>query len=141
MRVADETATFGVYCRRWGVPLIDGGTIMLPRLIGHSRAMDLILTGRSVDANEAHSIGLVNRLVDKGSARQEAEELAERIASFPQQCVASDRNSAISQWGMGWNEALLNEYNLGKSVMGRAKDGAARFEWGAGRGGNFQDYK
>ena len=75
------------------------------------------------------------------AARSFAEELAERIASFPQQCVVSDRNSAISQWGMGWNEALLNEYNLGKSVMGRAKDGAARFEWGAGRGGNFQDYK
>src|SRR4029079_9041082 len=101
MRVAEEDAEFGVFCRRWGVPLIDGGTVRLPRLIGHSRAMDLILTGRAVDAAEALAIGLANGVVPKGEARQRAEELAAELAGLPQQCMRADRLSMLNQWGMG----------------------------------------
>jgi len=99
MRVAEEDAVFGVFCRRWGVPLIDGGTVRLPRLIGHSRAMDMILTGRGVVADEALAMGLANRVVPKGQARQAAEELAAQLAALPQQCLRSDRLSALRQWG------------------------------------------
>src|SRR5581483_9417882 len=105
LRVADETAVFGVFCRRWGVPLIDGGTVRLPRLIGTSRAMDMILTGRAVDAAEALSFGLVNRVVEPGRAREAAEELAHELARFPQTCMREDRLSALEQDGMAEPEA------------------------------------
>lgn len=99
LRVVEEDAVFGVFCRRWGVPLIDGGTVRLPRLIGHSRAMDMILTGRAVAADEAQAIGLANRVVPKGQSRRAAEELAAQLSALPQQCLRSDRLSALHQWG------------------------------------------
>jgi enoyl-CoA hydratase len=140
LRVADPSAVFGVYCRRWGVPLIDGGTIRLPRLIGHSRAMDMILTGRPVAAEEALQIGLVNRLVGAGEALTAAEQLAREIAAFPQLCMRNDRLSACEQWSLDLNAALANEFERGSAVArsGETVAGAARFAKGAGRHGVFE---
>jgi enoyl-CoA hydratase len=136
LRVADETAVFGVYCRRWGVPLIDGGTVRLPRLIGASRAMDLVLTGRSVDAAEALQIGLVNRLVPPGEALSTAQELAARLAALPQTCLREDRSSLLEQEGLDEAAALANEFRHGQVSLGAdALSGAARFAAGEGRHG------
>jgi enoyl-CoA hydratase len=138
LRVADTTAVFGVFCRRWGVPLVDGGTVRLPRLVGESRAMDMILTGRPVDAAEAHAMGLVNRLVPAGTARQAAEELAAQLAAFPQACLRNDRLSVLEQHGLPTDEALCNEFARGQEALAReAAAGAARFAAGAGRHGAF----
>jgi len=135
LRVVEQDAVMGVFCRRWGVPLIDGGTIRLPRLIGHSRAMDLILTGRGVGADEALAIGLANRVVPTGQARERAEELATDIAKFPQQCLRSDRLSAMRQWGMAEADALQAEFASIARVKDEAVQGAGRFAAGAGRHG------
>ena len=137
LRVVEETATFGVFCRRWGVPLIDGGTLRLPRLIGHSRAMDLILTGRAVDAREAFEIGPANRLVPHGQARESALALAQELAALPQTCLRSDRLSARAQWGLDERAALAQEFAKGAQTLasGESRAGAARFAGGAGRGG------
>ncbi|MBR7621325.1 crotonase/enoyl-CoA hydratase family protein [Phenylobacterium sp. 20VBR1] len=139
LRVAAEGAIFGVFCRRFGVPLIDLGTVRLPRLIGHSRAMDLILTGRPVEAAEAYAIGLANRLVPRGQALAAALELAEQLSAFPQACLRSDRASAIAQWSMDWEAATTNEADLGRETLrsGSAAQGAARFAAGEGRHGKF----
>jgi enoyl-CoA hydratase len=138
LRVAAEDAVLGVFCRRWGVPLIDGGTLRLPRLIGHSRAMDLILTGRPVDAEEALAIGLVNRVVPSGRALERARALAAEIAAFPQVCVRSDRASALEQWGLDEEAALAAEFAHGsRAVEAESVDGATRFAEGAGRHGAF----
>jgi enoyl-CoA hydratase len=137
LRVMEDDAVLGVFCRRWGVPLIDGGTVRLPRLIGHGRAMDLILTGRPVGAAEALAMGLVNRVVPRGAARAVAEALAEEIAAFPQGCLRADRHSARTQWGLDEAAALRGEYARGLAVLesGESAAGAARFAGGAGRGG------
>ena len=135
LRVAEEDAVFGVFCRRWGVPLIDGGTVRLPRLIGQSRAMDMILTGRGVKADEALAMGLANRVVPKGQARQAAEELAAQLAALPQQCLRSDRRSALEQWGRPEAEAIDFEFASISRVAAEAADGAGRFAAGAGRHG------
>jgi enoyl-CoA hydratase len=136
LRVADTTAVFGVFCRRWGVPLIDGGTVRLPRLIGQSRAMDLILTGRAVEADEALAIGLANRVVPAGQARAAAEELAASLAGFPQACLRSDRASALAQWDTA--DPIGTEFAHGMAVLADAAGGAARFAAGAGRHGSFE---
>ena len=140
MRVADETAIFGVFCRRWGVPLIDGGTVRLPRLIGQSHAMDMILTGRPVNAEEAHRMGLANRLAPKGRTLETALALAQDIAGFPQQCMRLDRASTYRQWGMGLEDAMRAEFaeSIG-AVKAEGQAGAARFAGGAGRSGSFDD--
>jgi len=138
LRVASTTAVFGVFCRRWGVPLVDGGTVRLPRLIGHSRALDMILTGRPVDAEEAYSFGLVNRLVAPGEARREAEKLALEIIRFPQKCLKADRLSSYLQWGHDIGEALRIEGRGGEeTIRTAAAAGAGRFAAGLGRGGDF----
>jgi enoyl-CoA hydratase len=138
LRVAAEDAVLGVFCRRWGVPLIDGGTVRLPRLIGHSRAMDLILTGRAVSATEAHAMGLVNRLSSPGEALADAVRLAHEIAAFPQVCVRSDRASVLEQWGLDEEQALGAEYRHGLDALGtESVAGATRFVEGAGRHGQF----
>lgn len=141
LRVAEGNAVFGVFSRRWGVPLIDGGTIRLPRLIGHGRAMDMILTGRPVDAEEALQIGLVNRLVGRGEARAAAESWAAEIARFPQICLKGDRQSAHEQWALDEEAALANEFALGLKALEANETfaGAARFAEGKGRGGDFDD--
>ncbi|WP_405593318.1 crotonase/enoyl-CoA hydratase family protein [Streptomyces sp. NBC_01092] len=139
LRVAEEDAVFGVFCRRWGVPLIDGGTVRLPRLIGTSRAMDMILTGRPVPAREAYDMGLANRLVPTGRARAEAEELAATIARFPQACLRGDRASVLDQDGLEEREAMRGELRYGMGVLAESMEGAARFASGAGRHGSFTE--
>ena len=138
LRVAARDATFGVYCRRWGVPLIDGGTVRLPRLIGTGRALDLILTGRPVDATEALAMGLANRVVAPGGTRAAAETLAREIAAFPQRCMLTDRQSAYRQWSLPLEDALREEGARGVPVViEEGIAGAARFVAGAGRHGKF----
>ena len=138
LRVAARDAVFGVYCRRWGVPLVDGGTIRLPRLIGHSRALDMILTGRGVGAEEAHDMGLVNRLVEPGRALDAAVDLATELAALPPLCLRSDRLSSYEQWGQSLDAALARETELGLATLrsGESREGAARFSAGAGRHGS-----
>ncbi|MFC5805135.1 crotonase/enoyl-CoA hydratase family protein [Streptomyces formicae] len=141
LRVAEEDAVFGVFCRRWGVPLVDGGTVRLPRLVGESRAMDMILTGRPVPAREAYEMGLANRLVPPGEARGAAERLAHEIAAFPQLCLRHDRLSAREQHGLSEPDALAAEYRHGMVPLtaGETQKGADRFSRGAGRHGSFTD--
>jgi len=138
LRVADETAVFGVFCRRWGVPLIDGGTVRLPRLIGESRAMDMVLSGRPVGAEEALQIGLANRVVPAGFSREAAEELAGELARFPQTCMREDRLSLLESVGLGEREALANEFRHGLRSLADVASGLARFRAGAGRHGSFE---
>lgn len=140
LRIAARNAVFGVYCRRFGVPLIDGGTIRLPRLIGQSHAMDLILTGRGVSGEEALKMGLANRIVDPGDALSEALGLARQLAAFPQRCMRSDRRSVYDQWGMDLDPALKNEFRHGIKVIesGETQAGATRFVMGEGRHGKFK---
>ena len=136
-----DNAVFGVYCRRWGVPLIDAGTVCLLRIVGHIVAMDMILTGRPVNADEALTFGLVNRVVGTGKSRNEAERIAEEIAAFPQECMKADRKSAINQWSLPLDGALEMEGRAAHSILEReAFSGAQRFASGRGRGGRFDDY-
>lgn len=137
LRIAAEDAVLGVFCRRWGVPLIDGGSVRLPRLIGQSRALDLILTGRPVPAPEAFQMGLVNRLCPPGQALAVATELALQLGQLPQHCLRSDRMSVYEQWGMDLEAALQNEFRLGLATLesGESRSGAARFAGGQGRHG------
>ncbi|MDF2445374.1 MAG: crotonase/enoyl-CoA hydratase family protein [Moraxellaceae bacterium] len=139
LRVADESAVFGVFCRRFGVPLIDGGTVRLPRAIGMSRAMDLILTGRPVGAEEALQMGLANRVVKPAQLMQTARELALQVAAFPQTCMRGDRRSAHEQWSLEETAALANEFGKGLATLqsGETVAGATRFSQGSGRHGNF----
>lgn len=138
LRVMEEDATLGVFCRRWGVPLIDGGTIRLPRLIGLSRALDVILTGRPIGAEEALAMGLVNRVAPHGQARQVAEALASELARFPQVCLREDRLSTYEQFDLTWEQALANEFRHGMvSMQAGGAAGAQRFAGGLGRHGSF----
>ena len=141
LRVAADDAVFGVFCRRWGVPLIDGGTVRLPRLIGQSRALDMILTGRPVGAMEAFAMGLANRVVPKGEARAAAEDLAREIAKMPAMCMKGDRSSVYEQWDLDYARAMANEFAHGLKPIssGETQKGAARFAGGKGRGGRFDD--
>jgi enoyl-CoA hydratase len=140
LRVAERGAIFGVYCRRWGVPLVDGGTIRLPRIVGLGRALDMILTGRPVGAEEALRMGLADRVVAEGESRSAAEALAAELARFPQRCLRSDRLSAYEQIGMSLDEALRNEYRHGIATIqsGETLEGATRFAEGKGRHGSFE---
>ncbi|HEY0638280.1 MAG TPA: crotonase/enoyl-CoA hydratase family protein [Pseudonocardiaceae bacterium] len=135
LRVAEEDAVLGVFCRRWGVPLIDGGTVRLPRLIGRSQALDLILTGRAVGAAEALAMGLVNRVVPRGQARPAAEALAAELAALPQECLRHDRLSVLEQEGLDEDAAMANELRHGRISLAHAGPGVARFVAGAGRHG------
>jgi enoyl-CoA hydratase len=139
LRVAADDAVFGVYCRRWGVPLIDGGTVRLSRMLGHSHALDLILSGRGVSGDEARTMGLANRLTAPGGALSGALELAHQLAGFPQGCMRSDRRSSYEQWGLPMVEAMANETRLGLEVIesGETLAGATRFAEGEGRHGQF----
>jgi len=139
MRVVERSAIFGVFCRRFGVPLIDGGTVRLPRLIGMSRAMDMILTGRPVTADEAYSWGLANRVVEDGQSKPEAEQLARQIATFPKTCMRNDRLSAIEQFGMDLKAAMANEFEYGVKTLesGEYLDGSKAFTHGEGKHGQF----
>lgn len=140
LRVMERDAVFGVFCRRWGVPLIDGGTVRLSRLIGLSQALDMILSGRPVGADEALRMGLTNRVVKTGAARAEAEKLAEQIARFPQRCMLSDRRSAYEQFDLPFEDAMRNEFKLGIETInsGETVEGARRFSKGSGRHGEFE---
>jgi enoyl-CoA hydratase len=139
LRVMEEDAVLGVFCRRWGVPLIDGGTVRLPRLIGLSRALDIILTGRPVESQEALQMGLANRVVPQGKARETAIRLAHQLAAFPQTCLRGDRMSAIQQFDMPYKQAMANEFDKGlQSLAKEAMPGAAKFAKGAGRHGHFE---
>jgi enoyl-CoA hydratase len=140
LRVMEEDATFGVFCRRWGVPLIDGGTVRLPRLIGLSRALDMILTGRAVEAPEALAMGLANRVVPNGGSREAAEALARELAEFPQECLRNDRQSAYEQFGLPLEEALRNEARFGMQSLAspEMRDGVGKFVSGKGRHGTFE---
>jgi enoyl-CoA hydratase len=140
LRIAARDAVFGVYCRRWGVPLVDGGTLRLPRLIGQSHALDLILTGRGVSGDEALRMGLANRLVEPGTALAAACDLGRALAKHPQLCLRSDRRSAYEQWSLDEAAALANEFRLGRATIesGETQRGAARFRSGAGRHGSFE---
>ncbi|WP_372477276.1 crotonase/enoyl-CoA hydratase family protein [Nocardia australiensis] len=136
LRIAEQDSTFGVFCRRWGVPLIDGGTVRLPRIIGHGRAMELVLTGRAVSAPEALQMGLVNRVVPTGDSRRVAEEVAAQLAALPQTCLRSDRMSMLEQDGLEEPAAIRNEFRHGmRALTDGALEGAARFAAGAGRHG------
>ena len=138
MRIAEKSAVFGVFCRRWGVPLIDGGTVRLPRIVGQGRALDMVLTGRPVDADEALQMGLANRVVADGQALQAALELAKQIAEFPQQCMRADRLSLYRQWDLDLADALMQEGAGGYPIVfEEAISGAGRFADGAGRHGRF----
>jgi enoyl-CoA hydratase len=140
LRIAAETATFGVFCRRWGVPLIDGGTVRLPRIVGQGRALDLILSGRPVGADEALAMGLANRVVPEGRARAEAEALAAEIARFPQLCLRTDRDSAYRAFDGDLRQALQAEATAGGEPLREgARNGAARFAGGLGRSGGFEE--
>lgn len=140
LRVAADSSVFGVYCRRWGVPLIDGGTVRLPRIIGQGRALDMILTGRGVGGREAYEWGLVNRLVREGEALEAAVALAREIARFPQACLRADRASAFASWSRDLHDALLREGVRGAPIVAlEGKAGAARFASGRGRGGDFEE--
>lgn len=141
LRVAEDDAVLGVFCRRWGVPLIDGGTVRLPRLIGASHAMDLVLTGRAVPADEALRIGLVNRTVPTGESLTAARQLAHDLAAFPQTCLRHDRLSLLEQEGLGEQDALANEFQHGlSSIAADTLTGATRFAQGAGRHGSFDEH-
>ena len=137
LRVAEEDAVLGVFCRRWGVPLIDGGTVRLPRVIGAGRAMDLILTGRAVGAEEAERIGLVSRVVPTGTSLAAAQELAAALARFPQTCLREDRLSALEQAGLNEPDAMANELDHGRRSLREVQAGLERFRSGAGRHGAF----
>jgi enoyl-CoA hydratase len=139
----EEDSIVGVFCRRWGVPLIDGGTVRLPRLIGLSRALDLILTGRPVNAKEALSMGLANKIVPHGCARKEAEKLADMISNFPQTCLREDRMSVYEQFGLSFQDALQNEFQHGLKTIysGETIKGASQFTKGEGRHGSFQNFQ
>ena len=139
IRVMEETAFMGVYCRRWGIPLIDGGTVRLPRIVGEGRAMDLILTGRRVDADEAMRIGLCEYVTPDGGARTHAEALAHDIARFPQSCMNADRRSVRAQHGLPMRDALRQESRGSKAEVTQGVEGATRFASGKGRGGDFSD--
>jgi enoyl-CoA hydratase len=138
LRVAEQSAIFGVFCRRWGVPLIDGGTVRLPRLIGLGRAMDMVLTGRPVGAEEALALGLVNRLVADGASRAAAEELARELARFPQTCLREDRLSLLEGWGQSELDAMKGELQHGLRSLAEVQEGVERFRAGAGRHGSFE---
>lgn len=137
LRVMEESAYMGVYCRRWGVPLIDGGTVRLPRIVGHGRAMDLILTGRKVDAAESLAIGLATRVCADGAALDTALDLARELTKFPQACMRADRASAIAQWSLDPADALVREWESAETFRSEGSAGAARFASGKGRSGNF----
>lgn len=139
LRVAAEDAVFGVFCRRWGVPLVDGGTVRLSRMLGHSHALDMILTGRAVSGEEARLMGLANRLVEKGEALSESKNLARQLCQFPQLCMRSDRLSSYQQWDLNLDSAIQNETRLGLEVIksGETREGAQRFANGEGRHGQF----
>ena len=139
MRVVEKNAIFGVFCRRFGVPLVDGGTVRLPRLIGFSRAMDMILTGRPIDAEEALTWGLANRIVENGQSRMEAEKVAREIAKFPQICMRNDRQSAYEQFGLNVEDAMANEFKFGLKTLeaGEFLKGSQAFISGKGKHGDF----
>jgi enoyl-CoA hydratase len=139
LRVMERSAYMGVYCRRWGVPLSDGGTVRLPRIVGHGRAMDLILTGRKVEAEECLGMGLANRLCDDGQSLETALELARELARFPQACMRADRRSAIRQWSLGPEAALASEWKSAETFRKEGLAGAGRFAAGKGRAGDFDN--